>query len=79
MSELNLNQMEEVTGGKGGSATPLTPTAKYDVYKIQSGDNLTRIATRYNTTVQYLFDINPTITNKNDITAGRWMYVPYKK
>ena len=79
MSELNLDQMEQVSGGKGGSETPLRPTDKYDVYKIQSGDNLTKIARKFNTTVQFLFDINATITDKNDITAGRWMYVPKQK
>ena len=74
--EMNLNEMETVTGGKGGSPTPLTPTAALDVHRIQSGETLTRIAGRYKTTVNYLMDINPTITNKNDITAGYYMYVP---
>ena len=79
MGELNLNEMEQVVGGSGGSKTPLSPTKEFDVHQIVSGETLTRIASRYNTTVQYLVDINPTITNKNDITAGRWMYVPKKK
>ena len=76
--ELNLNEMEEIVGGKGGSKTPLKPTAQYDVYRIQSGDTLTRIAYRYNTTVDFLVKINPTITNANDITAGYYMFVPKK-
>ena len=29
-------------------------------------------------TVNYLLSINPTITNKNDITAGFYIYVPAK-
>ena len=74
--EMNLNEMEAVTGGKGGSPTPLTPTATLDVHRIQGGETLTRIAGRYKTTVNYLMDINPTITNKNDITAGYYIYVP---
>ena len=74
--EMNLNEMEAVTGGKGGSPTPLTPTAQYDVHRIKGGETLIRIANRYRTTVNYLMDINPTITNKNDITAGYYMYVP---
>ncbi len=77
--ELNLNEMENVVGGKGGSKTQLKPTAKYDVYRIQRGDTLTRIAYRYKTTVDNLVKINPTITNKNDITAGYYMYVPKLK
>ena len=74
--EMNLNEMEAVTGGKGGSPTPLTPTAQYDVHRNKGGETLIRIANRYRTTVNYLMDINPTITNKNDITAGYYMYVP---
>jgi len=74
--ELNLDEMEQVSGGKGGSPTPLAPTAAYDVYRIEGGATLTRIANRYKTTVDYLMAINPTITNMNDITAGYYMYVP---
>ena len=76
--ELNLNEMEEVNGGFGGSPNPLPPKKGLEVYKIKGGDNLTRIASRYGTTVNYLLSINPTITNKNDITAGFYMYVPAK-
>ena len=79
MNELNLNEMEEISGGAGGSKTPLPPKAGFDVYKIQSGDNLTRIAKKFNTTVDYLFAINPDITNKNFIRAGYYMYVPQTK
>ena len=74
--ELNLNEMEEINGGFGGSPTPLPKKSGFDVYKIKSGDNLTRIAKAYKTTVNYLMSINPTITDKNDITAGYYIYVP---
>ena len=76
--ELNLNEMEEFTGGKGGSKRELHPTKYYDVHQIKEGENLTRIAKQYNTTVNALLKANPTITNKNDITAGYWIYVPKK-
>ncbi len=74
--ELNLNEMENISGGKGGSRTPLAPTKDYDVYRIESGTTMIRIAHRFHTTVDYLMAINPTITNKNDITAGYYMYIP---
>ena len=70
--------MEEVNGGFGGSKTPLPPKSGLAVHKIVSGETLTRIAGRYGTTVNYLLSINPTITNKNDITAGFYIYVPAK-
>ena len=75
-NELNLNEMESIAGGRGGSKAPLPPRENFGVYQIAKGDNLTKIAKRYYTTVDYLVSINPTITNKNDITAGYYMYVP---
>ena len=65
-----------VSGGRGGSKTILPAQPGLSVYQIVKGDNLTRIAKRFNTTVDYLFAINSTIKNKNDITAGYYMYVP---
>ena len=76
--EMNLNEMEAVTGGKGGSPTKLPEKKGFIVYRIQSGDCLSKIAPAFNTTTNYLMAINPTITNKNDITAGYYMYVPKK-
>jgi LysM repeat protein len=74
--ELNLNELEDVTGGKGGSPTKLPHVEGLMVYKIVHGDTLTKIAGRFHTTVKYLMSINPTIKNANDITAGFYMYVP---
>ena len=77
--ELNPEELEEVVGGFGGSPNPLPEKKGCDRYKIESGANLSRLARRYNTTVAYLMEINKDyITNKNDITAGFWMYVPKK-
>lgn len=78
-TELNMNEMEAVTGGKGGSPTKLPEKKGFIVYRIQSGDCLSKIAPAFNTTTNYLMSINPTITNKNDITAGYWIYVPAKQ
>ena len=74
--ELNLNEMEAAAGGAGGSAQPLPPKAGFMVYRIVGDDNLTKIAKKFNTTVDYLMKINPAITNKNFIRAGFYMYVP---
>ena len=80
MMELNLNEMENVSGGFGGSPNPLPEKRGCDRYKIESGANLSRLARRYNTTVAYLMELNKDyITNKNDITAGFWMYIPKQK
>ena len=78
-NELNLNEMEQVSGGAAGSSTPLPPKDGCDCYKIVGGDNLTKIANKFNTTIDYLMSINKNIiTNKNFIRAGFYMYVPKK-
>ena len=74
--ELNMNEMEEIVGGRGGSPTRLPRKKGYEVIKIERGATLTRIAYKYDTTVDYLVKINKTITDPNDITAGYYMYVP---
>ena len=77
MSELNLNEMEQISGGTGGSATHLPPKGGCKEYCIQPGDTLTRIAKRFDTSIEFLMNINQgIITNRNDITDGRYMYVP---
>ena len=76
MKELNLEALEEVVGGMGGSPKPLPKKAGYHVYQIRSGDTLSTIARRYHTTAEHLKDINPTITNIRDITAHYYIYVP---
>ena len=76
MSELNMEEMEMVTGGRGGSRTMLPEKAGYKVYKIKSHDTLPRIAGHFGTTAEHLKAINPTIHDINDITAGYYIYVP---
>lgn len=78
-NELNLEQMEEVSGGRfqGGSRTELPDKAGFKKYKIKSGDSLGRIAKKNHTTVDELARINADyIKNVNDITTGRWIYLP---
>ena len=78
-NELHLNEMEAVTGGKGGSPTELPRKDGYIVYQIAGNDNLTKIAKNYGTTVKAIVAANPTLDNNpNFIRAGYWIYVPVK-
>ena len=52
VSEINLNEMEQAAGGKGGSVKVLPHKDGCLVYQIASGENLTKIARRYGTTVK---------------------------
>ena len=76
MNELNLNEMEMINGGRGGSPTMLPERDGYWVYRIKSGDCLSRIAGTYGTTAENLKRVNSTIHNVNDITAGYYIYIP---
>ena len=48
---------------------------EYKIYKVVSGDNLTKIAKEYNTTVEALVRLN-NIANPNLIIAGADLIVP---
>jgi len=76
MKEMNLNEMEDVVGGTGGSKNPLPARRGYFVYWIQRGDTLGKIANRFGTTVQAIKAANSTIHNVNDITADYYIYIP---
>jgi len=76
MKEMNLEELESATGGRGGSPTPLSPKAGCLVYQIKRGDKLGMIAKRYNTTCAAIKAVNSTISNINDITEGYYIYIP---
>ena len=77
-NELNLNEMEEISGGRGRSRTVLPRKEGFIVYQIEAGENLTKIAKRYSTTVKAIKAANPTIDNANFIRSGFYIYVPVK-
>ncbi len=49
--------------------------ADYEIYKIVKGDNLTKIAKKYGTTVKELVDLN-SIANPDLIYAGADLKIP---
>lgn len=70
--ELNAEEMNEVAGG---AFKALPAKTGFIVYRIQKGENLTRIAKKYKCTVSQLLSWNPKITDKNIIYAGDYIYV----
>ena len=69
--KLNLEEMEEVSGGYKKPANKVG----FSIYKIVKGDTLSGIATRYHVTEAQLMSWNPKITNKNLIYAGDYLYI----
>lgn len=57
-------------------AATLPDTGSGDVYIVQAGDTLRKIAAKFNTSVDTLLRLNPQITNPNRIYTGQRMTVP---
>lgn len=56
--------------------TNTTTNTTTTTYTIQSGDTLSTIARKWNTTVTRLLELNPTITDVNRIYVGQVLQVP---
>ena len=76
MKEFNSEELSNVSGGRGGSAEPLPYRDGCIGYQLQRGDTLSKIARRFHTTVDNILSVNATIYDRNDITAGDYIYVP---
>ena len=50
----------------------------YSYYTVKSGDTLSGIARKYDTTVTRLMTLNPQIEDKNVIHTGQIIKVPYQ-
>ena len=65
-----------VLGNGQGAVAPVTPTeSSADVYTVKSGDTLSGIAAKYNTTYQKLAEYN-NISNPNKISVGQKIKIP---
>ena len=69
--ELSMDELEKIGGGYKKPAEK----AGFVIYKIQKGDNLTRIAARFHCSINDILRWNPKITNKSLIYAGDYLYI----
>lgn len=65
--QLNDAELEQVDGGRG---------QRFAYYTVVHGDNLTRIAHYFKTSIQAIMDYNPIITDRNLIKTGWILKVP---
>ena len=57
MKELNLREMEEISGGCGGYSYRPPERDMLRIYQIQAGDTLAKIARTFRTTTDFLKSI----------------------
>ena len=78
-NELNLEQMENVSGGKNEGGYMRRPPEKDGcwIYQIKPGETLGKIARSNNTTVQQIMAVNKELKNQNFIVARAFIYIPH--
>lgn len=54
----------------------LAPGATYPLYKVQPGDNLTKIAAKFKVTPAEILAANPQIIDRNNIKVGTYINIP---
>ena len=64
------------SGSSGGSGSPSRPSGFSCKYTVQSGDTLSGIAAKYNTSVSALMSANSFISNSGVIDIGWVLHVP---
>ena len=65
---------EEMGAAAGGYRRPPEKEG-FIIYQIKKGDNLSKLANKFNTTVEDILLWNPKIKNKNLIYAGDYLYI----
>ncbi len=77
MNELNLEEMESISGGDGGYRKQPAAKKGYAIYQIKAGDNLNGIAYKFHTTVEAIMKANKSVlSNPNFIRARFYIYIP---
>jgi peptidoglycan endopeptidase LytF len=67
----------QTSGGPTASANfQVTEQPPAGLYTVQSGDTLSGLALRFNTTISALQRANPQIVNPNVLTVGQQLYIP---
>lgn len=70
-----LNMLNSGAMARFGAGGKVTTSSSGTQYKIASGDTLSEIAAKFNTTVSALMKLNTTIKNANKIYAGQTIWL----
>ena len=79
--EMNLDEMEEIIGGRNEKGYEYKPADSKipkgcELYQIQRGDTLKKIAEARGLTTADILKYNKNIVNPSVIVAGFWLFVP---
>ena len=69
------NEVNQIINGSSNPQPSPVTTIKHTVAK---GETLTKIASRYDTTINAILAVNPVITNPNKISVGQVLNIPAK-
>lgn len=72
--ELKALELEDLNQVSGGYRRPKEKEGFF-IYQIERGDNLTKLAKRFNCTIRDIMKWNPKIKDKNLIYAGDYLYI----
>ena len=77
MRELDLNEMEQVSGGREYGMTKL-PQAKDGCIaeRVRDGDTILSIARRFGLHYQKILDANPGMTHTDTLIPNTYIYIP---
>ena len=82
MNELNINEMEKISGGivaAGGVKDKPAPKAGYIIHQITATDTVWGLSRKYGVTMDAIVEANPSIKDKRLIRTGYYLYIPKKK
>ena len=80
-NELNMNELETVTGGTvaGGMKNKPENKAGYIIHKITNTDTVWNLSRHYGCTMDDILKANPSIQDKSLIRTGYYLYIPKKR
>ena len=78
MKEVNLNELENASGGRNEGGYSYVPREKDGcvIYQIRRGDYLGKIAREFGVTVNAIMRANPELQNPDFIVTGCYIYIP---
>ena len=79
--EMNLNEMEQISGGVIAGGVKNKPAAKagYIIHQITATDTVWALSRHYGCTMDDIVKANPSIQDKRLIRTGYWLYIPAKR